>query len=466
MTKYLKNKFIPLLLLTTAISCTAVDNFFGNNLIPPSQAMDTYIDSSMTVRTSIFKVDSMVGNLAKMGFLGSVIDPMVGRTTLGFLTNYIPYQFTNKDSLFGIDPTLDSMILTLNFTTHIGDTLQDMRVSVYEIKDSVLNYDHKYYLDMNPELYYDANAQPLVEFVVRGEKLKKVHLPRHFFEKFLIEGPKNEAEKKTNPYYQDSLWIKKFNGLYFKTEHITSGKGQIASIDLGSNSLISLYYHNKNPWKYDTIRHSYALSPLNTNNKMRYTTATATSSHDYSFSNQAAGGVNPAFINDPTVEVSTVYIQGFNGLGAKVVLDTAHLSTIRAKAAANNFNAIAVHRAVLRWKLIEKTAVNYDASFKRIGLYYSFTKSDFIADYNPAFQDNNSGQDLNPIGGSIDRSNGYYEQVITSTIQKLISQKNTKNTIELLPIWGEAFGWQRTILGGSKSTDYAPEMVITYTLLR
>lgn len=463
MSKFFQNRFFLLLALIFVIGCTNVDNFFGNEFIPPSQDMDTYIDSSMRVRTSIIKMDSMFGNLSGVGNLGSRIDPMTGRMTLGFFSTYVPVAFENHDSLFGVNPVLDSMKLRVSFAYRVGDTTQDVHVSMYEVQDSVFNYKRVYYMGMNPELYYNSSEQPLAKFVMRGQPSIDVDLPRSFFEKFMANSPLNEEDKKTNMYYNDSIFISKFKGFYFRTTPVTSGKGQIATIDLAQGkTTLYLFYHNFNPKKYDTMSHAYFFY----HDANLYTLGAQVASHDYSFSDQSIGGVNPASVNDTTVEASTLYVQSFNGLGARVALDTTCLGDIKRRAAQKGFTSVAVHKAIVKWKVKGQNADNYNDSFARLGLYYSFEKASFIADYNPHFTDQ-YGEDLNPMGGLLNRSTGYYSQDITSTIQKMLSGKTQSNVVELLPHWDETKYAFRSILYGSASNvEDNPQIIITYTLLR
>lgn len=464
MSKFFQNRFFLLLALIFVIGCTNVDNFFGNEFIPPSQDMDTYIDSSMRVRTSIIKMDSMPGRISGIARIGSEIDPMVGRTTVGFFSTYLPRPFNNNDSLFGVNPVLDSMKLFLTFTSHLGDTVQGVRVSLYEVKDTVFRYAQTYYMNMNPELYYDSSVPPIAEFEVHGQNRFSAKLPSSFFNKFLASPPTNEADKKINPYYNDSIFVSQFKGLYFRATPITSGEGQITKVDIddGSSSLM-LYYHNSNPSKFDTTYQEYILY----NSKALYTIGTQVVSHDYSFANQSLGGVNPATINDTTFEAKTVYVQGLNGLGVRVVLDASQLTKIKQMAAEKGFSSVAVHKAVLKWRTKEQSALNYDRSFSQLGLYYSMFGLDFIADYDPIRDVDLENNNTSPLGGYLNRSTGYYVQDITSTIQKMISGKVTRNALEMYPFAGPSYySPARTILEGSKSDMMVPQIIITYTLLR
>ncbi|MEG0033859.1 MAG: hypothetical protein RR689_06090, partial [Mucinivorans sp.] len=78
----MKKYFLASLLATMFfIGCTAVDGTFGSDMVPPSQQMKTKIDSNMKVTTYQISMDSMVSTTGRL--VGSMIDPLVGRTTVG-----------------------------------------------------------------------------------------------------------------------------------------------------------------------------------------------------------------------------------------------------------------------------------------------------------------------------------------------------------------------------------------------
>ncbi|MEG0601669.1 MAG: hypothetical protein RR499_01365, partial [Mucinivorans sp.] len=76
-----KYSLVSLLVAIIFVGCTSVDGFFGSDLIPPSQQMFTKIDSGMKMKTYQVSMDSMMSLTGSL--VGSLIDPLVGRTTVG-----------------------------------------------------------------------------------------------------------------------------------------------------------------------------------------------------------------------------------------------------------------------------------------------------------------------------------------------------------------------------------------------
>lgn len=460
--RFLRNNFLVFCVLIFGTSCTSVNDFFGNSIIPPSQGMTTLIDSTMKVRTTLFSLDSMVGNTAGTCFLGSYIDPLTGLTSAQFLTTFINSTENKTDSLFGDQAVMDSMKLQLTVGNYVGDTTRGSRYTIYQIRDTVIRPSRLYYTSTDAEPFYDRN-KPVASFELRGQSSVTVRLPSWFYEQFYYPRPMSEDDKKTNPYYVDSLFVKMFKGLYFKSDDtpMAAGDGKMAMINLSNTvSNMKLYYHNMNSWgKWSGVRVFMFY-----NTEAYYTTGVQFIQKDYSLADPSAGGIDAATIGDQTLSVPTAYIQSITGLGSRVVLDTAHFSVIRDNAAKDGFKHIAVHKAELRWKIKEQTVANYDRSYSSLVLYYNLNKRVYSPDY-PNIQ-TPQGQTVNPMGGYFDRLSGYYTQNITSTVQQLITGKLTDNALQMLPTIEQIGAFKRAAVYGSGAAENAPELIITYTLLR
>lgn len=457
MTSILKTTVALLFSATIATSCTNQDVLFGNELIPPAQGLETVIDSSMKVKASTFMIDSIVSsNNNGLVFLGSIWNPTIGLTTANVWTTYIPGAIHTNDSpyLLGKDPVLDSMYMLLNINNVKGDTSLKLKISVHEIKDTALNYLGTYNTKFKGDKFYDHT--PIFEFELSGgARFIQKHLPREYFQHLLY----NEKDPLTNPYYSDELFIKTFKGFLFKVQPIAApAAGAMYRLNMASSTL-SLHYHNKNEVP-DTTQINFQFY-VDGRRSVNFYTA----ENDFTLADPAQGGVIKSEIGDSTIQPEVLYVTGMVGLGAQVVIDTAYLEQLRQKTIAAGYKNIAIHRASIRWYLKEPSPETYKWIPTRLCLYYKFNLS--VPDYN-AYQEAANPNSPSDIGGYINRSNGYYEQVITSTLQQLINKNpNAKSTVQLLPSVPENYNYSYVKLNGtSASSVSAPTMVIVYTMLK
>lgn len=467
--------------------CTATDRFFGNDMIPPSQQLTTRVDTVMPMTTYQITFDSIpsrvVGStpsqLAPLGYVGSVIDPLVGRTTMGTIANFVPEPYTKSNEFqehrFGIDPTVDSMILHLYWASPfaVGDTTQKIKVSIYPINKR-LHSDTVYHSCFDPTGIYDP-AKPLAEFMTNGTDSLQIKFPKWYYDQFIT--PELNEPGVDRPYSSDSVFLDAFKGFYFKTEHVNPGnRGLIAAINLGV-SRIYIHYQNKGlkeGVKPDTTKFRLAYSFYFVNpsdNRIYYTphnTSFLIADHDYSLATDPRR-VDMAVINDLTVPCSTVFVQGLGGLAVLAQMDKGAIDGLKAKAVEMGFKHVGVHRAELRWKVPERSLFYYDDSFSKLVMAnWTGSRSTFtpLRDYNPW----NLNHGDNAMEGSLWRSVGYYSQNITSYIQQVLGGGNDNLDLLLMPDFGfmlETLNPLRSVVGGSEGIkSLQPELIITYTLIR
>ena len=479
-------KFCLVSLLSLALglcACTESDRFFGNDLIPPSQQMTTLVDTLTPFKTYQITFDSISGRVVNStpsavtpsGYVGSVIDPLVGRTTMGTIANFTPDSYTKNtewsEKMFGVDPTVDSMTLLLQWLPlyAVGDTSQHFKVKVYPINQRL--YANKiYYTSFDPTPVYDPTS-PLVEFTTNGWDYQEVKLPMRYAEQF-IKPEYNKVGDPKSPYANDSIFLDLFKGFYFKAEPIAPGKrGLIGAINLRQSMLV-LNYHNKNTPKPDTSNLVYCFYYVNDENPNLYYTPYNTSfvmaKHDYSLATDPKK-VDPAQINNLTVPCSTAFVQGLGGLAVLARLDMDRLHELQRKAQAKGYRYVGVHRAELRWKVPQRTLFYYDDSYSALvaGNWIGSRESIVpIPDYNPWA----SGGGVNALGGQLVRSTGYYSQDITSYVQQLLNGTKTNGDLVVMPDFGatrDNLDPLRSVVGGSAGPqELRPELIVTYTLIR
>ena len=206
-----------------------------NYFISDSTTLLAYSSIDDSVKTT-----NLVYNL-----LGSINDPIFGKTTAGI---YSQFTFDTTAITFGQSAGYDSLVLTLAYTgAYYGDTNSLQTVKVYELDDTISN--------SNSIPYYATSSIPartllgsktfkgrIHENVLIGTDTLLPHLrikldKNDDFIKYLINADSASLASSSN-------FIKYFKGLYITTESVDRG-GCIYYLNL-SRALTSmtLYYHN------------------------------------------------------------------------------------------------------------------------------------------------------------------------------------------------------------------------------
>ena len=156
----MKKYFVYILtLLTCLIACDDNTGALGGSVIPNDDVI-TIEDSTYWATSKSIIVDSVLGKTNKV-YLGRFTDP---ETKSIFEADFIA-QFNCEeggnvfpDSILG-----DSAVkveLRLFFTKYFGDPTNTMTAEVYEL-ECTLQEGERYYTNLDPTLFYDANSKPL-----------------------------------------------------------------------------------------------------------------------------------------------------------------------------------------------------------------------------------------------------------------------------------------------------------------
>lgn len=462
MTNCLKNRHrclyagILLLIGSLLVACTNRDDMFGNDMIPPTQQMGSSIDSTISVYTYVSTCDSIDTHVADFytPFFGSYIDPIVGRTDIGVFTNYSPNGF-NHTHYFGENPVIDSMRYAFAFTNAMGDTSKSVQVDVYEVKEGIQFYPDSAYFsnfDITPYL----SSEPLFSFEHKGIGTAYGKLPMEFAQRLL-----DNTQSEENIYYNDTVFHKKFPGLYFKFhEPTTTGEGQILELDL-SQSVMYLFYHNTGPDGADTTDQRMWFFGDLTYDYVSFTTV----EHDYTYADPEQGGVTLTEIGDLETPSQYAYIQGLAGLMGILKIDEDALESLQQRVKDLGYTHIALHKAELQVTMVNAGADQYDKSFAGLGIYHNMIGYEFLTEYNPVLEAINSGTYTSWLGGTLNRSLGTYKFDITSYIQSLLTGKEDRYSTQLLPAYDYRNNFARSWIYGSNS-PYPPQLVLTYTMIK
>lgn len=242
----LLTKTIFILCLTLLLTgCKKEYDNIGLNL------RDDYLSTADCDTTTLvaysLRADSInTTNLANGGLAGELKDPVFGYLNTGI---YAKYLLSEVGVNFGENAVLDSLVLTIQYAGHYGDTLSDMRLQVYEMTELLSNGTVYYSTTKEPydntNLLYNPSStfrpKPNTIISSASDSLRypahlRVRLSDELGQRFM-DNPK--ALKSNDALHEI------FKGLYI-TATTTASPGCILYFNLrGSISAINLYYHNE-----------------------------------------------------------------------------------------------------------------------------------------------------------------------------------------------------------------------------
>jgi len=216
------------LLVGLVSSCNVKDKELGVDILPSGDSVQLYLDTIFEIQaypvTSKRMVTSEVTYSAgKLSLLGSLEDTIVGTSKAMTVTQ----MNTTRSFVPAPNTVIDSLFLAIQMYDFVGDTEQEIHLSVHEFTERIY-FDSLYYSDYDPEGKY--NPVPLVQHSFLPENESTVELfieDQDFIDKFLA------ISTDTNYFVNDSLFKDYFNGFYISAES-GSSEGCMARIQLSS----------------------------------------------------------------------------------------------------------------------------------------------------------------------------------------------------------------------------------------
>ena len=400
-------------------SCTKSPNQLGADILPENSKLNVHYTDTATVYAHSQRVDSVRTDGLSYNIVGSIDDPVFGKTTAGF---YTQIQLSSDGQSFGTNPVLDSLVLQLYYQGFYGDTLSSLVLHTYEMKDT-LSLTKAYY--SNTLIPVDNKDYSNFEFIPRPHnrtpvfpdtinniiRIRLNDVYPDLGEKLLHA---SAASLANNEHFQQY-----FKGLYLVTQPVSQG-GVLLYFDLlSSHSNLTLYYKDD---EQDSLKYRFLFST---------TTARVNRfEHDYSFGSTAFQ--QQVLQGDTALGNQQVYIQGFAGVKAVITLpyfkDFAKLGTL------------GINEAILELPGNESTPF-FEAP-KNIILVKNIENGayDLLPD-----QLEGTGY----FGGSYNASKNEYQFRITRYIQSLLSDTTIANKSLSLLINGGSVNPQRFIFRGS-----------------
>lgn len=253
------SKILFLIAAVVLMSCNDTLDKLGFTIQPDNDRItvgaDTLILTSKTV-----KVDSVFSK-TKYPILGEYIDPVFGTVRSDYVGEfYYPDIMSFKD-----DAEIDSVMLTVSYTSILGDSLSPMQLAVYKVKDRLprgknyTNFDPRPLVDMTEplgrQIFTGRNNTYRTEIYQSGTSYQEIKiyeintmLPKSIGQSFLDEYRKPEHGALKN--------VDSFND-FFPGVYITTDFGNSTILNVNLTSLRVFYkYTDKggSSQKTDTIR--------------------------------------------------------------------------------------------------------------------------------------------------------------------------------------------------------------------
>ena len=241
---FLRQLVVVALLLFIVASCTKEISPIGTKLLDPGDLLSMGYTDTIQIRAYSIPDDSVYTLNLNYAQVGSMYDPVFGRTDATFYSEVIT---SSKRVRFGLSPVFDSAYLYLPYKSAYGDTISNTTFHVYPLTESLLDSVHSY---SNKTLAYDINnplgsvtfqPKPHDSTYYNGKKqAPTLRIPINSkFGNFVLAAD-------TTSLNTPSLFTKYYKGICIVAEPQNSpGKGCIVNFDLASAySYIRMYYHN------------------------------------------------------------------------------------------------------------------------------------------------------------------------------------------------------------------------------
>lgn len=426
------------LLIAVFTSCNEPSDL-GMELLPSEDLISVrnLIEKS-SISSFTHREDSIPTDEPPQSLLGVFDDPVFGRTTVNFATQFRLEFFPD----YGENPTADSVNLYLYYRQIYGDTVTPQTFKVYEL-ESGLDYDARYSQNV------DLKSMASDELLGQVEYTPRVRLDSAtadtFYQLITIPLDISLAEKLMNAdsmqMINNDVFLEFFKGLYIESEKQSNDGGAVLSLTASSTSnfqgsALAVFYNNeenRNADEPDTLLMPYVITP--------FSARVNSISHDYT------GTPFYEELNSENNPDSLIYVQATGGLKARVFIEDLSLW----KDSVNT----AINKAELVFQIdtIASEVDKYPPPRQLLFTVVGETGEEFLpADYgfSPAF-----------YGGVLNREDYTYRFNITQHMQQII-EGDAENYGFFLTTARKSSEAHRVVIKGSESKT-GIKLIVTYT---
>lgn len=438
------------LLVLSLFSCKKKDedSVLGLDVQPQNDLLGLTITDTASVYLHTQRVDSTRTYNDQYKYLGTMLDPVFGKTNASIYTNIsISNNLTNLS--FGINPVLDSAELVIrSLDQFIGDTTTRLTYDVYlmneQIQTATAYYTSKDFLRSSFKVNKAGG-----KFKVRGDAYCLVIPLSSSIAQYILDNPSNLTNNTAFQAANKGFYITANN-----TPLTLPGSGSIIRFDLDDDlSGMNLYYHDGNSInakgeKYQfTFRGTDALRL----NRIEHNYAAGAKQNLY---DQVMGAGTADTLKGNT----DIYLNCFGGTRARVYLP--YLKNF------NDSQNVSISRAELILK-IDEGAVPYNSNY---GYPSELALIGCSADGTEELvYDQLETSDFVKYGGTYDATNKQYVFNIARQMQKIITKKITNNGFYLVNaspsvayVARRDNRMQRVVLGGKTNVSYKAMFKVTY----
>jgi len=297
-----------LVLISLITACNKKPDQVGLGIQPASSELSVVFDNSSGLLSHSILEDSVRtdANVIKTGMLGSMLDPVFGMTTAEIFSQF---RLSENGHNFGTDAILDSLVLSLAYSSFYGDTMTSQTVRIFEIDEDMIA-DSAYYStntisDYGVELaaftFIPTPSDTIYIDSLPQKPQLRIQLSSEFGQKLIDADP--------NVYDDNEKWLEFMKGLRITTEPVGSDGGMMLFDMLDSKTALTIYYRTGDP--QDTISFAF----LSNTNCARFT------AFDHNEYLDASADFRAQVIDGDTAAGNELfYLQGMGGVKAQIRL--------------------------------------------------------------------------------------------------------------------------------------------------
>jgi len=297
---------LGVLIVLSLFSCKKDPYELGIDLLPPSDTLNVLVTDTCTVVAYSVRQDSVRTDESSNFLIGSMVDPVFGKSTAGF---YTQTRLGSEIPDFGENAVLDSLVLILYYNGYYGDTTTLQNIKVYEISEDLI-LDSSYWSNQRVATYSPILANqsfyphPTDSVTVSGERMV-AHL-RINLNKFTNYLGEKLLYAPSDVLANNSSFVSFFKGLYVET-HPVNANGALVNFSGGSStSCLEIYYHNS---ENDSLNYQFVIDE----SAARFTYI------DHNGYLNANSDLKREMLNhDTTLGAEKLFLQGLGGVKLRV----------------------------------------------------------------------------------------------------------------------------------------------------